>query len=201
MTQKEATILVEIITKVVRKELGMFKKQLLQEGYSPQPVRKQLAPQPTDRLTEVHKNFRKTVKSNNAPKRSLSKDPYLNSILQETVSIEEAEREAEQAGLLENINLPVDANGRIISSNANVDHVLEAMNRDYSGMFKPKQGTKTSAPVAAKNQLRSDFMAAMEGDYMPHEPQSRNNSVQSGYPKVEPFSGEEEDMSWLNEVN
>ena len=199
MTQKEATILVEIITKVVRKELGMFKKQLLQEGYSQQPVRRQVAPQPADRLTEVHKNFRKTVKSNNIQKRSLSKDPFLNSILQETVSIEEAEREAEQAGLLDNINLPVDANGRIISSNANVDHVLEAMNRDYSGMFKAK-GKSTPAPVAAKNQLRNDFMAAMEDDNYGSGGYGMESPT-NGYPSVQPFSGEEEDMSWLNEVN
>lgn len=190
MTQKDAKILVEIITKVVRKELGTFRKQLLQEGYKPQQAtrQQQTAPQPTNKLTEVHKNFRKGFKSNSgtASNRPLSRDPLLNSLLQETISIEEAEAMAGQEALLENINLPVDSNGRVISSNANVDHVLEAMNRDYSGMFKPKG---TSAP-AAKSQLRSDFMAAMADS----EPMGASGD---SYPSVEPF---DEDMSWLNEV-
>jgi len=199
MTQKEAKILVEIITKVVRKELGTFKRQLLQEGYAPPTTsrpQQQYAPQPTNKLTEVHKNFRKSFKSSPSPTRSrpLSRDPLLNSLLQSTISIEEAEAQAEQAALLENINLPVDANGRVISSNANVDHVLEAMNRDYSGMFKPKGSAPTSAPAQAKSQLRSDFLAAMEDDI----PMPRGTT--SPYPSVQPFSGEEEDMTWLNEV-
>lgn len=189
MTQKDAKILVEIITMVVRKELGTFKKQLLQEGYKPQQAARN-APQPTNKLTEVHKNFRKSFKSNSGTlnNKPLSRDPLLNSLLQETISIEEAEAMAAQEDLLENVNLPVDANGRVISSNANVDHVLEAMNRDYSGMFKPKG---TSAPAQAKNQLRNDFLAAMEDDI----PRG-----QGAYPSVQPFSGDEEDMSWLNEV-
>jgi len=198
MTQKEATILVEIITKVVRKELGAFKKQLLQEGYSPQPVRKQVAPQPTDRLTEVHKNFRNSFKpTNQAQNRRLSRDPLLNSILQETVSIEEAERGAEQAGLLDNINLPVDANGRIIFSNANVDHVIEAMNRDYSGMF--AQNKRKAPTTNTRSQFRESVVAMMErDDHMPT--QNQPSKSMTGFPAVEPFSGEEEDMTWLNEV-
>jgi hypothetical protein len=200
MTQKEANILVEIITKVVRKELGTFRKQLLQEGYSPQPVRKQVATQPADRLTEVHKNFRNTVRLNNAPKKNMSKNPLLNSILQETISIEEAERQADEMAILESVNLPVDINGRLISSNANVDHVLEAMNRDYSGMFAQK-GKSTPASVAAKNQLRNDFLAAIEDDFLINDAQKRNRTEQSTYPSVEPFSKDEEDLDWLNYVS
>ena len=79
MTQKEATILVEIITKVVRKELGVFKKQLLQEGYTP----KQTKTEPINPLTEVHRNFRKSFKSNSpSQNRRLSKDPLLNEFYQ-----------------------------------------------------------------------------------------------------------------------
>jgi hypothetical protein len=195
MTQKEARILVEIITTVVRKELGAFKKQLLNEGFT-QP---KVTPQPTDRLTEVHKNFRRTVRSNNNPTKRLSKDPFLNSILQETISIEQAEREAQQLGLLEEYNLPTDANGRVISSNTNVDHVLEAMNRDYSGMFNKDKGK--SPEKNTRSQFRDTVLSIMENDFQEPTQKSQQMKIQSGFPSVEPFSGEEEDLSWLNEVS
>lgn len=178
MNQKEAHILVEIITKVVRKELGIFKKQLLQEGYTQQPVKKQVASKPSDRLTEVHRNF---FKSNNYSQgKPLSKDPLINLILQQTVPIEESERDTQQE-LLENINLPVDGNGRVISSNAAVNHVIVAMNRDYSGMF--KKDIEKKSPVnntTLKTELRSKFKSIMEGE-------------------VTPFS-DDEDLRWLDGV-
>lgn len=207
MTQKEATILVEIITKVVRKELGAFKKQLLQEGYGQPPVKRQAVVQKSDRLTEAQKTFRSTYKS--APtnsNRRLSKDPMLNELLmnvapmpkegsaEEIAMVEEAYNKMSSTGL----NLPTGERGGLMHSGTNVDHVIEAMNRDYSGMFSKKQPTTN-----VRNQLRSDFVALMENDdYAPAQIQhsQRPSNPMAGFPAVEPFAGEEEDLDWLNEV-
>jgi hypothetical protein len=210
MTQKEAKLLVEIITVVVRRELKAFRKQLLSDGYTPQatPVRRQQA-EPTDRLTEVQKGFRKTYKSANPLQgKRLSKDPLLNEMLlgvaplpkegskEELAMLEDAYNRMNSTGL----NLPTGEHGGLMHSGTNVDHVIEAMNRDYSGMFKKDQ---KQAPANARNQLRSNVIAMMESeDYMPAQIQhsQRPSNPMSGFPAVEPFSGDEEDLDWLNEV-
>jgi hypothetical protein len=205
MTQKEATILVEIITKVVRKELGAFKRQLLQEGYNP----KQTRSEPTNPLTEVHRNFRKSFKSSNpSQNRRLSKDPLLNEMLlgvaplpkegsmEEQVMLEEAYGRMNSTGL----NLPTGEHGGLMHTGTNVDHVIEAMNRDYSGMFTKNQ---KQAPANTRDQLRSSVIAMMESDdYAPAQiqPSQRPSHPMAGFPAVEPFAGEEEDLDWLNEV-
>lgn len=186
MTQKEANILVEIITKVVRKELTSFKKQLLSEiNGTPVSSPSRNVEQParsTDKLTEVHKNFRKTFQSPQTPqnRKRLSSDPVLNSILSECEPIPDEAVRMNDAIMEADINLPTSEYGGLMSTNANVDHVLEAMNRDYSGMFKPKnQGSPTTPvqPSPPAQSIRSKYAAIMD--------------------EAEPF---EEDMSWLNEV-
>jgi hypothetical protein len=69
-----------------------------------------------------------------------------------------------------------------------------------SNVFKKDQ---KQAPANARNQLRSNVIAMMESeDYMPAQIQhsQRPSNPMSGFPAVEPFSGDEEDLDWLNEV-
>lgn len=184
MTQKEANILVEIITKVVRKELNSFKKQLLTEGQTTVSGKK-IAEVLTKKPMSMESTFRSNVKSAPRPRKAVSNDPVLNSILMDTISITEAER---QAGFLnedlidKGLNLPTAEHGGLMATNKNVDHVLEAMNRDYSGMFKKQSVNHKPSPVDQKSQLRSKFMGMMENDY------TTDNS------------NDDEDLSWLNEV-
>lgn len=201
MTQKEANILIEIITKVVRKELTTFKKQFLSEINSldtPKKVTEPVRKQGTS-LKEVQKSFRSQYHVQRPAKR-ISNDPVLNALLMETPSIEETESAMNVEEM--DFNLPTGMSGRPMASAGNASHVLEAMNRDYSGMFAPKGENKPTKPAIEKNQLRTNYMAMMQEDYIPEVPVQRNNNVSplSGFPSVEPFSGDEEDLSWLNEV-
>lgn len=206
MTQKEATILVEIITKVVRKELNSFKKQLLTEGYNVSG--KRISETINRKPLSAESSFRSNVKVNRPVKENVSRDPLLNSILMETISIEEAEANAmqfEEELMERGINLPTGERGGIMSTNKNVDHVLQAMNRDYSGMFAPKQTVQQKPTQVSneKSQLRSNYLAMMQEDYIPETYPIKGGQIpaaMSGFPSVQPFSGDEEDLTWLNEV-
>lgn len=164
MTQKEATILVEIITKVVRKELNIFRKQLLTETARPQ--QRPVEAKSSNKLVEVQKNFRNQFHVNRPQQKALSKDPVLNSILMECAPIPKEDEDPMMNEIIEaGINIPTDASGRPMASAGNANHVLEAMNRDYSGMFKPSKAqgqNSTQAPIE-KSRLRSNFLAAMDG--------------------------------------
>jgi hypothetical protein len=163
-------MLTEIIQKAVREEFKQLKAQLLNEMKTPQAK--------PNNLVEVQKNFRKNLVFEQ-PKRGIkySNDPMLNSILSECEPISEQQDIASRLGYIDEQTPIVVTSGldgsRPNISNPGVKGVMEAMNRDYSGMFKSQPNSAVKSKIFA--------MIADDSD-MGHS------------------SGDDEDMSWLNKV-
>lgn len=155
MTKLEK-LLTEIIQKVVRTELQQFKVQLLREISQPTVNGKQLADvvkrQPTTNpLTEMQTNFRKNLVQPQRQKVQYSKDPLLNSILVECEPISEQQDIAQRFGYVDEETPIIVTSGldgsTINPSNKGVQNVLEAMNRDYSGMFKSQPNAELKSKL------------------------------------------------------
>lgn len=152
MTKLEK-LLTEIIQKVVRNELQQFKFQLLREISQPtatntqQPTKRQ----PTNPLVEMQTNFRKNLVQPQRQKVQYSKDPLLNSILAECEPINEEMDIAQRFGYVDEETPIIVTSGldgsTINPSNKGVQNVLEAMNRDYSGMFKSQPNSELKSKL------------------------------------------------------
>ncbi len=154
MTKLEK-LLTEIIQKVVRNELQQFKVQLLREISQPTVNGKELATaikhQPTNPLVEMQTNFRKNLVQPQRQKVQYSKDPLLNSILSECEPINEEMDIAQRFGYVDEETPIIVTSGldgsTINPSNKGVQNVLEAMNRDYSGMFKSQPNAELKSKL------------------------------------------------------
>lgn len=154
MTKLEK-LLTEIIQKVVRNELHQFKSQLLREINQPTVNGKELATtlkrRPTDSLVEMQTNFRKNLVQPQRQKVQYSKDPLLNSILAECEPISEQMDIAQRFGYVDEETPIVVTSGldgsTINPNNKGVQNVLEAMNRDYSGMFKSQPNAEVKSKI------------------------------------------------------
>lgn len=150
---------------LLEREMNKIKNELLVERRSPQPTTR-------TRLDSKKPNsFSQKYQLSPKKKVKLSNNPTLNEILLQTDPIQSGENPYDVYGALQTdivappINVPTNDMGLPIHSVPN--HVLEAMNRDYSGMFvnkeKPKQQPK--APVQQTRELIKDkFISMMEGN-------------------------------------
>ena len=149
MTKLEK-LLTEIIQKVVRNELQQFKAQLLREIAQPSstPTKRQPTANP---LVEMQTNFRKNLVQPQRQKVQYSKDPLLNSILSECEPINEEMDIAQRFGYVDEETPIIVTSGldgsTINPSNKGVQNVLEAMNRDYSGMFKSQPNAELKSKL------------------------------------------------------
>lgn len=154
MTKLEK-LLTEIIQKVVCNELQQFKVQLLREIAQPTVNGKELATtlkrRPIDSLVEMQTNFRKNLVQPQRQKVQYSKDPLLNSILAECEPINEQMNIAQRFGYVDEETPIVVTSGldgsTINPHNKGVQNVLEAMNRDYSGMFKSQPNAEVKSKI------------------------------------------------------
>jgi hypothetical protein len=159
------------VKKAVREEMQGFKNQIISEIRSSQNliIDGRKASQMTKKyvdsnsLVENQKRFRQNYQVQpRQPNRRLANDPLLNELLQHTEPV--PAEEAGYMGMFETevgeINVPTSESGRPITSAPNA--VLEAMNRNYSGMF----ATEEKKPVQvqpAPNSLRNSIVSRMEG--------------------------------------
>lgn len=150
MTKLEK-LLTEIIQKVVRNELQQFKSQLLREISQPLTAKRVEPTRPSNNLTEMQTNFRKNLVQPQRQKVQYSKDPLLNSILSECEPINEQMDIAQRFGYVDEETPIVVTSGldgsTINPHNKGVQNVLEAMNRDYSGMFKSQPNAEVKSKI------------------------------------------------------
>lgn len=172
-TEKLIEIITKIIQREVRKETQNLKEQILLEMRQST----QQKPSKNPRLVEMQKDFRTNYKLENTRQNiQYSKNPTLNEILKTTQPVEDSSYLDAFSSEEEIINVPTDLNGRpiAISGNKGMNSVLEAMNRDYSGLVKEMDKGKSES----KQQFRQQIISRMEDNNEP----------------------DEEDLSWLNEV-
>lgn len=137
MTQKD---LIKIVTAVVRTELKRFKGEILLElKQTPVTERPQRV---LSEMDSIEKRFQSKYQPKAKPRVQFQGNPLL-SILNETQAFSRDELRGNGAteemftnSEGEIINLPTNEAGRPIQAPKGV---LEAMNRDYSSMFKPKE--------------------------------------------------------------
>lgn len=170
--------LIEQLTKIVqfavKRELVSFKQEILTE------IRKNTSNPSNgkkDPLVEIQKKFRTQYQSPPKPNRRLHSDPVLNEMLNSVQPLTEDESVYSEE-LADMVNLPTDNTGRPIqvANNKATDAVLNAMNRDYSGMFESKTMEKIN--------LKQKFLSIVE-----EEPGNNDYSFE-----------EDEDLTWLNGV-
>lgn len=148
------------VRKALKEELKSFKAEIISE-IKKSGIQSELR---LDENKNIHKKFREQYRVQQQPKKKLSNDSFLNSILENTQPLEDPyegfEDELEEE--MEIVNVPTSETGRPIQA---PKAVLEAMNKDYSSyveaMEKPKQKVQVQKqPV--NPELRSKILSRME---------------------------------------
>lgn len=166
MTNRELSNLIKLSVKIaLKEELQIMKREIISEirNGSKQSLTEQ--PRRTgNSLVENQKRFRENYQVQR-PKtnRRLANDPMLNELLQHTepAPIEEVGYMGMFETEVGEINVPTSESGRPLTSAPNA--VLEAMNRDYSGMFKTEEKPKQVQNQPAPSSLRNAIVGRMEG--------------------------------------
>jgi len=189
-----ARLLAEMINlavkKAVREELKTFKTQIISEIRNSKPTNQpdqSMRPsQGSNSLVENQKRFRENYQVQpRQPNRRLANDPMLNELLQHTDPV--PAEEAGYMGMIETevgeINVPTSESGRPITSAPTA--VIEAMNRDYSGMFPKEEKTVRPTNGQVNSNLRNAIVSRMEG-------------INEGFDNYE---DDEEDFSFLDQIS
>lgn len=148
---------------LIEREIKKLKNELLHEQSQSKTVSKH--------TPEVKKSNSFSQKYQLTPKKKvkLSSNPTLNEILLQTDPIQTSENPYNAYSSLQNdlampsVNVPTTDAGLPIHTVPN--HILEAMNRDYSGMFSGKEKVKQQPKVPAqqvKESIRSKFMSVLQ---------------------------------------
>lgn len=163
MTTKQMSELIKLSVKIaLKEELQQMKREIISEirNGSKQVISEQ--PKRTgNKLDEIQKSFRKTHIIEKPRVKQYSQNPLLNELLSSTEPVPaEASSYLDQFETEEEIiNLPTNDAGRPINA---PKAVIEAMNRDYSAMFK-KDEVRQPKVQASNNSLRSQILNRMEG--------------------------------------
>jgi hypothetical protein len=92
MSEKLNLILRKIIREEIRTELSIFKTEILTEirnGLGQLPLVEDAKPQPVTRITNAQN---RSIKSSSGPKIKYSNDPFLQSLLEETIPANHSDR-------------------------------------------------------------------------------------------------------------
>lgn len=187
-SQKLIQLIQTAVQIAVKKELTAFKSQFLNElaSINSKPIiRENGGSNPKVPSQSINHKFREAVKSPPKKPSKFSSNSTLNEILSMTKPITADENYYEDKALVDLRGVPVNANNKAMRS------VEEAINRDYSEMFKPsppKQKPMIVNESPEKVQLRNKFLTMME-----------DNNYQSGsQPNFD--DSDDEDLSWLDRV-
>lgn len=181
MTHEQLVKLVTLtVKKAIREELQPLKQMILEMKKSNKEII--FEDSKSTKLNQIHRDFRNKVNVQTRPKKNIrfSSNPMLNELLQNT---EMAPKEtASYLDVFENedeiINLPTSETGRPVNAPKSV---IEAMNRDYSEMFKRDEVRKPQSKQNTNSDFRNKILSQME-------------------PLNEDFQDEDEDLSWLDQV-
>jgi len=197
MTNKQLSDLIKLSVKIaLKEELQVMKREIISEirsgqnpvidGMKVSQITKKYNNNDSNSLVENQKRFRENYQS---PKpntnRRLANDPMLNEILRSTEPVPQEEQgymgmfETETG---EEINVPTTETGRALTSAPKA--VIEAMNRDYSGMFKTEEKAQKPQGQGTNSSLRNAIVSRME-------------SISEGTDNYD----DEEDFSFLDQVS
>lgn len=166
MTNKQFSDLIKLSVKIaLKEELQIMKREIISEirNSSKQVLTEQPRKNGSSSLVENQKKFRQNYQVQKpVNNRRLSKDPMLNELLMHTEPT--PQEELGYMGMFETdegeINVPTSETGRPLTSAPTA--VIEAMNRDYSGMFKTEDKKQVQVQPAP-NSLRNSIVSRMEG--------------------------------------
>jgi hypothetical protein len=165
MTNKQLSDLIKLSVKVaIKEELQQMKQEII---YEMRNGLKQVIPDQPRRnspLVETQRKFRQNYQVQpKQPNKRLSNNPILNELLMHTEPT--PKEEVGYMGMFETdegeINVPTSESGRPLTSAPTA--VIEAMNRDYSGMFAKEEKPRQVQSQPAPNGLRNAIIGRMEG--------------------------------------
>lgn len=163
MTNKQLSDLIKLSVKIaLKEELQQMKREIISEirNSSKQVLTEQ--PRRNSSLVENQKKFRQNYQVEQRKPIKISNNPMLNELLMHTEPV--PQEEVGYMGMFETdegeINVPTSESGRPITSAPT--SVIEAMNRDYSGMFKAEEKKQVQSQPAPSG-LRNAIIGRMEG--------------------------------------
>jgi len=166
MTNRELSNLIKLSVKsALKEELQQMKREIISEirNGSKQVISE--APRRIgNSLVENQKRFRENYQVQpKQPNKRLSNNPILNELLMHTEPT--PKEEVGYMGMFETdegeINVPTSESGRPLTSAPTA--VIEAMNRDYSGMFAKEEKPRQVQSQPAPSGLRNAIIGRMEG--------------------------------------